>query len=278
MLILKKNRGYSNEEFNNQDNNRREIMIKESLSGKLKVREYETRISMGKDAARFVSKKIKKLLVNQEYINIIFASAPSQSEFLEALVKDEEIDWTRIVGFHMDEYIGLETDDPQSFAGFLKKNLFNLVPIHEVHFINGNAESVEKESARYASLLIEKPADIVCLGIGENTHIAFNDPHVADFNDSKLVKVVDLDDKSRQQQVNDGCFSTIEDVPTHALTLTIPVLMKAKYLYCIVPGKNKKKAVYHTLNADVDPIYPSTILRVHPNAILFLDKDSADYR
>jgi glucosamine-6-phosphate deaminase len=251
------------------------MIVNETLSGKLRVREYETRTAMGQDAAQLVAEKIKSLLNKQKYVNMVFASAPSQIEFLSALVKDNEIDWSRIKGFHMDEYVGLETNDPQSFASFLRKNLFDLVPIHEVYFINGNAEDVQKECSRYSTLLIENLADIVCLGIGENTHIAFNDPHVADFNDSQFVKVVDLDSESRQQQVHDGCFITIDDVPTHALTLTIPALFNGKYLYCMVPGKNKAMAIYHTLNEEISPHYPSTVLRKHPNAILFIDHDSA---
>src|SRR5690606_2355596 len=147
--------------------------------------------------------------------------------------------WSKIIGFHMDEYIGLDSDHPQTFASFLRKHLFDLVPIHHVYFINGNAPEVDAECDRYAALLRKYPVDIVCMGIGENTHIAFNDPHVANFNDPKLVKIVDLDHESRQQQVNDGCFATFEAVPTHAITLTIPALVDGKHLYCMVPGKNK---------------------------------------
>lgn len=250
--------------------------MNKSQRGKLKIRASESRLAMGKDAAQFVSKKISALLGEQEYVNIIFASAPSQREFLDALAKDSQIDWSRVVGFHMDEYIGIDPEHPQSFASFLSKNLFDHVPIHQVHFIKGNSIDIEAECARYASLLIESPADIVCMGIGENTHIAFNDPHIADFNDPKFVKIVDLDHESRQQQVNDGCFLTFEEVPTHAITLTIPALLKATYVYCIVPGKNKKQAVYQTLNEEISTRYPSTILREHSNAILFIDQDSAD--
>lgn len=250
-------------------------MINETLEGNLKVRKYQTRALMGQDAAYMVSEKIRSLMLEKEFVYMIFASAPSQSEFLEALVKDKEIDWSRIVGFHMDEYIGLNENAPQNFANFLRKNLFNHVPIRKVHFIKGDADDADKECDRYAKLLIEYPADIVCMGIGENTHIAFNDPHVADFNDPRLVKIVDLDKKSRQQQVNDGCFPTFGDVPTHAITLTIPALVNAKYLYCIVPGINKSEAIFQTLNEEIDASHPSTILRKHSNSVLFIDEDSA---
>ena len=247
----------------------------DSQKEKLNIKTYENRALMGTNAAKLVSERIQALLEKQEKINMIFASAPSQSEFLEALVEDKNIDWSRVNGFHMDEYIGLKSSHPQSFATFLNKYLFNLVPINKVFFIDGETEDAEKECDRYADLLKKYPADIVCMGIGENTHIAFNEPHVADFNDSKLVKIVDLDDKSRQQQVNDGCFEKVEEVPTHAITLTIPALFNGRYLYCMVPDKNKRKAVYHTLTEKISENYPSTILRKHENAILFLDSDSA---
>src|SRR5690606_27316506 len=251
------------------------MIISETLEGSLKVRKYKSRESMGQDAARLVSDRIKSLLSEKEFVYMIFASAPSQSEFLEALIEDKDIDWSRVVGFHMDEYIGLEENAPQNFASFLRENLFDHVPINKVYFIKGDAKDIKEECDRYAELLIKYPADIVCMGIGENTHIAFNDPHVADFNDPKLVKVVDLDEKSRQQQVNDDCFAKFEDVPTHAITLTVPALVNAKYLYCMVPGKNKSKAIFQTLNEEISALYPSTILRNHKDSILFIDQDSA---
>jgi glucosamine-6-phosphate deaminase len=134
---------------------------------------------------------------------------------------------------------------------------------------------LEGECRRYGELLMRYPVDVVFMGIGENTHIAFNDPHVARFDDPRIVKVVDLDEACRQQQVNDGCFKTLGDVPRNALTLTIPALMKADHIFCMVPGKTKAQAVYHTLNSEISERFPSTILRTHPSAILFIDKDSA---
>jgi len=149
------------------------------------------------------------------------------------------------------------------------------VSFNEVHYINGNAEDLAAECIRYAHLLLQYPADIVCMGIGENTHIAFNDPHMADFNDPLMVKIVSLDEMSRQQQVNDGCFATLDEVPASAITLTVPALLQAHYIYCIVPGNNKAMAVFHTINGEVDEKYPSTSLKKHNNAILYLDKESA---
>ena len=248
--------------------------MKEFLKDKLKVKIFNSRSVMGFAAARAVSEKIMDLLAEKEYVNIIFASAPSQNEFLAAL-QEMEVDWSKINAFHMDEYVGLDKDSSQGFGNFLKDRLFSKVPLRQTHYLNGNADDLEEECGRYAQLLEEYPTDIVCLGIGENTHLAFNDPHVAFFNDSKVVKVVDLDEKCRFQQVNDGCFSTMEEVPTHALTITIPALFKSIYAYAIVPGELKANAIYHTLNNKIEEKFPSTILRKHPNAVLFIDENSA---
>jgi len=250
-------------------------MIQQTKIDNLAVRIYESRKIMGISAAEVVADKIKSLLSQREYINMTFAAAPSQNEFLEALVQDREIDWTRINAFHMDEYVGLSDSAPQRFGQFLYDHIFGKVPFRKVHYLNGNAENMEDECKRYASLLMEYPTDIVCMGIGENTHIAFNDPHVADFNDPKLVKIVDLDLECKQQQVHDGCFPSVGEVPAYAITLTVPALIKSTYVYCMVPSVNKSKAVYHTLNEEIKSDFPSTILRKHENAILFLDKESA---
>ena len=241
---------------------------------RLKVEVFESRIAMGLAAANQVSEKIDELLRTKNVVNIIFAAAPSQNEFLNELIK-KDIDWTRINAFHMDEYIGLDANAPQGFGNFLKDRLFEKVPFNTVQYLNGNAANPETECKRYTDLLDQYPVDIACMGIGENTHLAFNDPHVADFNDQKAVKIVDLDLECRQQQVNDGCFGSIGEVPTHALTLTIPSLYKATYVYCIVPGEKKANAVYHTLNESISEKYPSTVLRGHPNAILFIDEKSS---
>jgi glucosamine-6-phosphate deaminase len=239
------------------------------------VRTYENRELMGADAANMVCKKINNLLNEQEFVNIIFAAAPSQNEFLEALIQNKSINWSRVNAFHMDEYTGLPENDPRTFASFLNEKLFNHLPFHSLNFINGNAADWQAECGRYTELLVQFPPDIVCLGIGENGHLAFNDPHVAQFNDSFDVKFVSLDKACRQQQVNDGCFSLFDEVPTHALTLTIPALMAGKYIYCIVPGENKAEAVFNTLYSEIIEKYPATVLRKHANAILFLDKNSS---
>ena len=248
--------------------------IKEMQVGKLKVKVYETRQAMREGAAKEAAARIKELISKKGEINIIFAAAPSQNEFLASLIADKEIDWSKINAFHMDEYVGISKDAPQAFSNFLKDRIFSKVPFKSVNYIDVSAEDAEKECERYSDLLKANPADIVCMGIGENGHIAFNDPPVADFNDKKIVKVVELEQKCRQQQVNDGCFKTINDVPKYALTLTIPTLMAGKYIFCIVPGKTKTEAVTNTVNDKISTVCPATILRTHNNAVLYVDKDS----
>lgn len=249
-------------------------MLKEFKKDRLTVKVYGSRAEMGDSAAREAAAVIRQLLHENETINAIFAAAPSQNEFLDSLQK-EGLDWSRINAFHMDEYMGLHPDAPQGFGNFLREKLFGKASFKTVNYLNGNTENADEEADRYARLLEENPVDIVLMGIGENTHIAFNDPHVANFSDSKLVKMVDLDEACRRKQVNDGCFGKIEEVPNYALTLTVPALLKAKYIFCMVPSEKKAQAVQYTLKEEVQKKYPSTILREHPNATLYLDKDSA---
>lgn len=240
---------------------------------KLAVKVFENRKLMGKEAATDVADCIEQMLSEKKEINMIFAAAPSQNEFLEELA-ESGVEWERINAFHMDEYIGLPLDAEQRFGTFLKERIFGRVPFKSVHYINGQAQP-EKECDRYSLLLKQYPVDIVCLGIGENGHIAFNDPHVAKFDDPELVKVVALDEKCRMQQVHDGCFRSIELVPTQAISLTIPALVAAKYMFCIVPASTKAQAVYDTIYGETSESCPASILRTKANAVLYLDSDSA---
>lgn len=242
---------------------------------KLLVNIFATREEMGKYAAKEVVSKIRELLEGKSEINMIFAAAPSQEELIEYMIKDPTVPWNRINAFHMDEYIGLGSDDPQSFCNHLRKRIFEKIPFKSVNYIDGKAQYPEEECERYSQLLRLYPPDIVCLGIGENGHLAFNDPHVADFNDPKLVKVVDLELVSRQQQVNDGCFLRLHMVPHKAITLTIPALMKAPWVFCLAPASTKAQAVYRTLNNGINEKCPASILRTKENAKLYLDEKSA---
>lgn len=241
---------------------------------KLSVNIYDTRKNMGAAAAADIAACIKELLGRKSEIYMIFAAAPSQNEMLEALIADKEIEWNRVHALHMDEYVNLPSDAPQGFGNFLRRAIFDRVPFASVNLIGTDADS-EATCRRYDALLAANKVDIVCMGIGENGHIAFNDPHVADFNDPCRIKKVDLDQKCRQQQVNDGCFQTIDQVPTHALTLTIPTLYNVENIFCVVPAATKAEAVKNTVNGPVSEICPASILRTHDNAILFTDNDSA---
>jgi glucosamine-6-phosphate deaminase len=249
-------------------------MIKELKADNLEIKVYQDRVKMGEAAASAVSKQIVKLLTQQEFVNVVFASAPSQNEFLAALIRQTGVDWKRVNAFHVDEYIGLPENSRQKFSSFLDEKIFKHLPFHALNYISGNAPDSFAECGRYAELLHEYPSDIVCLGIGENGHLAFNDPHVADLNDPVRVKIVDLDFECRRQQVTDGTFDNLNSVPKLAITLTIPALMAGRYIYGIVPGKNKTIAVYNTLYKKISEQCPASVLRTHPDAVLFLDEDS----
>ncbi len=240
----------------------------------LKVEIYNTRAEMGKAAGTMAAEKIKACLSEAQEVNVIFAAAPSQNEMLATLIKADGVDWSRVNAFHMDEYIGLSADAPQGFGNFLKEHIFKHLPFKSVNYIDITAKDIDAECERYSTLLKENPVDIVLLGIGENGHIAFNDPHVADFNDRKTVKAVKLDDVCRQQQVNDGCFKALEEVPQYALTLTIPTLVSAKHLVCTVPAATKAWAVERTVNGEISEECPATIMRKHNSAVMFCDSDS----
>ena len=190
----------------------------------------------------------------------------------------EGIDWSRVHGFHMDEYLGIDPDHPASFRRYLQEHLFRLAGLDDsrLRLIPGEATARPLRTALdYEQVLLDEPADVVCAGIGENGHLAFNDPPVADFLDPVLVKVVRLDAACRRQQLNDGCFDRLDDVPTHAYTLTIPALMAAKVVSVVVPGPRKAEAVLATIRGPIGEPCPSTALRNHPGAVLHLDRDSA---
>lgn len=234
------------------------------------VRRANTRPEMGTAAAEFVTDVIRTACAERGEARVVFACAPSQDDFLDALAW-QQIDWSKVIIFHMDEYVGLKADHPQSFRQYLRRHVLSRIGRpKDVHLIAAESAPV-RETNRYAALLADKPLDLVCLGIGENGHLAFNDPPVADFKDPALVKVVDLDPVCRQQQVNDGCFTKLASVPTQAITLTIPALFNARTISGVVPGPRKAKAVQSTLLKRVSTKCPASILRRHPRAVLFID-------
>ena len=238
---------------------------------------FDTRAEGGALAAREGADVIRDLLSKQDKVNIIFAAAPSQNDTLSALLAEEGIDWSRVRAFHMDEYVGFGRECPQSFGTYLYDHVFGKLPFGEVYYINGAAEDPEEECRRYSELLTTYPTDIVFLGIGENAHIAFNDPWIADFNDPALVKLVPLDEVCRNQQVHDGCFPTLDDVPTHAFSLTVPALVKAKHMFCTVPDATKADAVKAMLCGEVTIDCPASILTTHADARLYTDRAAAQH-
>ena len=239
----------------------------------LTVRVFATRQEMGVAAGQAIVEKIKALLREKERLRIVFAAAPSQNEMLDFLATADGIDWSRIDAFHMDEYVGLAADAPQRFAHFLTTRLFARVKPRHVYLIDDLA-GADAACERYKQLLSQGPIDIVCLGVGENGHLAFNDPPVADFTDPDVIKRVQLDAVCRQQQVNDGCFPSLTDVPEEALTLTIPTLLSGEHLFCVVPGPTKRQAINAMLTGPVTTACPASVLRRHPNCTLFVDRDA----
>ena len=242
---------------------------------RLQVFVADSREEMGRLSGHDVAAMIKLLLSVKEELNVMFAAAPSQNDVLATLVADPEIDWSRVNAFHLDEYIGLSRTAPQGFGNFLRERVFDKAQFRSVNYINPEAINPAAEADRYEALLLAHPMDVCILGIGENGHVAFNDPGEADFNDARLVKPVHLDERCRQQQVNDGCFASLDEVPKMALTVTVPGLLRAKAMFCIVPTTNKAEAVKNTLERDVTNLVPATIMKTHPDFNLFLDSESA---
>ena len=244
----------------------------------LLVRVYENRRALGEAAAQFVANVLASCQGQGGAVQAVFAAAPSQNEFLAALVTRREVDWQRLNAFHMDEYLGLSAEHPSAFRNYLKQHLFRHLPIplHQLHLIPGESRDLcTRVCLQYEEKLRTALPDVVCAGIGENGHLAFNDPPVADFLDPAWVKTVRLDAACRAQQVNDGCFARLEDVPTHAYTLTVPALLAASTVSVVVPGPRKAEAVRATLRDAVSEACPATALRRHPGAILWLDRESA---
>lgn len=240
----------------------------------LPVHIFDTREEMGVVAAADAAKIINAVIEKNGVANVVFAAAPSQNDMLENLLK-QDIDWSKVRGFHQDEYIGIDDKEPAGFGNFLRRAIFDRVNFKELHFLLCSADAAEAKCEEYTALLKKYPIDLILLGIGENGHLAFNDPAVADFNDPKMIKVVELDDVCRQQQVNDGCFATLNDVPKQAMSLTMSFIMSVPHAICVVPTERKANAVYNALNGPVTTDCPASILRQHPDAGLYLDKDSA---
>jgi glucosamine-6-phosphate deaminase len=246
-------------------------------AGELNIYVYESRPQMGHAAAAVIAAEIRRAIQDRGTASLILASAPSQNEFLANLAAAPDVDWPRVTAFHLDEYLGMDDRAPQSFRRFLIDRLVNKVPLGQFHGLRGDAPNGAAEARRYAQLLQQNPPDFAVLGIGENGHLAFIDPPFCDFNDPEPVKVVQLDEICRNQQVNDGAFASLDEVPRDALSLTIPTLMTRPKLFAIAPGPAKRQAIKNTVAGPISTTCPASILRTHPNAHLFIDVASAEY-
>jgi glucosamine-6-phosphate deaminase len=241
----------------------------------MKVCRSNSPVELGQIAARDIGVALRNGLRDKPHLRLIFAAAPSQSEMLTALARESDIDWQRVTAFHMDEYINLPGDAPQRFGNWLKRAFFDHVPLAKVNLIKSGIEP-EASCRAYASLLAEAPIDLVLLGIGTNGHLAFNDPP-ADLADPLAVKIVELDQMCREQQVLDDCFAALVDVPKTAITLTVPTLLSAHELFCCVPGLHKSAAVKAMMESPVSGLCPATALRMHPRCTVYLDQESSSF-
>ena len=241
----------------------------------LSVEVYKDETALGHAAAQAAVTTLQEAMAARGEANLILATGNSQLTFFEALREEGTLEWARVRLFHMDEYLGVTAEHPASFRRFMREKLLDFVTPMSFHGVAGDADDPETEARKYTELLQAHPADLCCLGFGENGHLAFNDPPYADFEDSAWVKTVELDAVSRRQQVGEGHFPTLDDVPTRALTLTVPALLAARRVLAVVPEERKARAVKEALMGPVTPNLPASILRRVSHARLFLDRDSA---
>lgn len=241
---------------------------------RIRVEVYATKEALGMAAAQEAAKECREILSNQPTANLCFATGASQFEFIAAL-RQQDIEWQRIAGFHLDEYLGIQGNHPASFRRWLAERVVEPLQPKVFHFIDGDAPDPKAEMDRYRRLLADNPVDIGFVGIGENGHIAFNDPPVADFSDPLPIKVVELDEACRRQQLGEGWFPTFEDVPEEAITLTVPAIMEFKRIISVIPDRRKAEAVRNALQGPIETACPASILRTHPNITMYLDEDSA---
>lgn len=251
------------------------MSVKELYFDKAHVRVSEDREALGRCAGDDIAAVLRDLLRKQAFVNVMFAAAPSQNEVLARLAAAREIDWARIDAWHMDEYIGINPGHPASFANFLHRSIFDRHPFHSINCLDCSCPDPAAEAARYGALLRKIRMDVCVLGIGENGHIAFNDPGAADLADPETVKIVRLDLRCRLQQVNDGAFSSVDQVPETALTVTVPALLAAERMFCCVPGSRKAEAVERALCGPIGPDCPASVLRTKEKMEIYLDRDSA---
>ena len=244
--------------------------------GKLQVSIFENRDLMGKAAAEKAAAIIKDAIAKRGEANVVFAAAPSQNDLLLHLL-ESDVDWSKVRAFHQDEYIGISADEPAGFGNFLRRAIFDKVKFMEYHYLLCSKEEAEKKCEEYSALLHQHPVDLILLGVGENGHLAFNDPAYADFADPKTVKTVKLDNVCRQQQVNDGCFATLADVPEYAMTVSMSYIRSVANAICVVPTDRKANAIKNALTGPITTACPASIMREMGNCSLYLDRDSAKF-
>jgi glucosamine-6-phosphate deaminase len=249
--------------------------IRSLVVDSLAVRIHGTADALAHDAAQSAQQCLQEVLRGQGRASMILATGNSQIKTLETLTALSGVDWSKVTMFHMDEYLGIKANHPASFRRYLRERVASKLRPSQFHYLEGDSLLPLNECDRYATLLREGPIDLCLLGIGENGHLAFNDPPVADFNDRHTVKLVKLDDACRQQQVGEGHFPNLGAVPQYAFTLTIPALCAAKRMLCIVPERRKADAVKHALKGPISTACPASFLRRQPHCTLFLDADSA---
>ena len=241
----------------------------------MNVEVFDSKEELGVKSAQDAEKKIKDSVKKKGSANIILATGASQFETLKNLVSAEGIDWSKVVMFHLDEYVGMSDQHPASFRKYLKERFVDKVGSSKaVHFIKGDAEDTEEECKRLNEIIKKHPIDVALVGIGENGHLAFNDPP-ADFDTEEPYIVVELDEACRRQQMGEGWFETFEDVPKKAISMSIKQILKSGSIICSVPDKRKAKAVQECLEGDVSNIHPASILQTHQNCTVYLDRDSA---
>jgi glucosamine-6-phosphate deaminase len=244
-------------------------------AGQLQVEVHPTNEAMGRAAAAAVAARLGQILAGQAVARVILATGNSQFTYTASLLADFSLPWDRIECFHMDEYVGMDANHPASFRRWMRERVESRAHPRGFHYIRGDNPDPQAECARYAALLAARPIDVISLGVGENGHIAFNDPPVADFHDPAAVKIVPLDEACKRQQVGEGHFPNLAAVPTHAITLTIPTLLNVGSIFCLVPEARKAPAVRAALEGPIATACPASILRNYGNARLFLDAQSA---
>ncbi len=241
----------------------------------LGVQIYDSETQLALSAASIVQEYLQQILQQKQTASVLFATGNSQIQFLDILTNLNHIDWSRIICFHLDEYLGISGNHSSSFRYYLKERVEKRISPQIFNYIEGDCLQPLQECERYSKLLTAQPIDLCFLGIGDNGHLAFNEPSVADFNDSYMIKLVKLDSVNHEQQVNEGHFPNLESVPKYAFTLTIPMICSAKRILCLAPGKRKAKVVKQMLHGNITKEFPASILRKQAQAILLLDVDSA---